>query len=354
LGDILALQSDVARAVAREIQVKLSLREQRRLRETRRIKPQALDAYLKGRYFWNKRSREALEQSVRYFETAVQEDARYAEAYAGLSDCYLRMLDFSFMAPRDAIAKARAATDKALELDDTLAETHTSLAHRSFHEFKWTIADHAFRCAIDLNPNYGIAHYYYSNFLAAMQRFDQAIDESHRALESDPVSPATAVNAAFVLYLAGRYDEAIHYGERALEIDPGHTRAFYDLGLAYEQQGRYGTAIESFRKALIPTPAGPGPRAALAHSYGLAGERRKVLALLRELEQIATKSYVSPYDFVLTSLALGESDRSMSWLTRSYEARSSYMPFVRTDPRLRPLHSDQRFAELVQRMAFPE
>ncbi|GAC1484887.1 MAG: hypothetical protein NVS1B5_05700 [Gemmatimonadaceae bacterium] len=353
LGDVLALQSDVARAVAREIQVKLGSKEQMRLAATRRIEPRALDAYLKGRYFWNKRSREALDKSIRYFESAIQEDARYAEAYAGLADCYLRMLDFSFMAPTDAFAKARAATDKALELDDTLPEAHTSLAHRSFHEFKWTIADHAFRCAIDLNPNYGIAHYYYSNFLAAMRRFDQAIHEAERALESDPVSAATSVNAAFVLYFAGRYDDAIDHGARALELDPGYTRTHYCLGLVYEQQGRFGIAIDAFRKALTRTVEGPGPRAALAHSYGLAGERRKALKLSKELERIAAMTYVSPFDFVLASLALGENDRAMRCLTRAYEARSSYMPFAMADPRLAPLHSHPRFGDLMCCMAFP-
>ncbi len=354
LGDILALQSDVARAVAREIQVKLGAGEQKRLSATRRMNPHAVEAYLKGRYFWNKRSRDALDKSARYFGMAIEEDPTYAEAYAGLADCYLRMLDFNYMITPDAIARARAATDRALELDDTLAEAHTSLAHRSFHEFRWTIADRAFRCAIDLNPNYGIAHYYYSNFLAAMRRFDEAVGEAQRAFESDPVSPAAGVNTAFILYLAGQYADAIDHAERALEIDPGYTRTHYHLGLIYEQQGRYDGAIEAFRKALTPTADGPGPRAALAHTYGLAGDRRRVLGLSRELEQIARNTYVSPYDFVLVSLALRENEGAMSWLIRAYEARSGYMAFVRADPRLAPLHSDPRYAELMRSMEFPD
>lgn len=354
LGDVLALQSDVANAVAREIQVKLGSKQQKRRADVRRMEPRALDAYLKGRYFWNKRSKDALQKSVRYFESAIAEDAGYAEAYAGLADCYLRMLDFNYMVTSDAIANARAATDKALELNDGLAEAHTSLAHRSFHEFDWARAERAFRCALALDPNYGIAHYYYSNFLAAMRRFDEAIREARCALEHDPVSPATSVNVAFILYFAGRYPDAIAHGERALEIDPDHTRTHYYLGLVYEQQGRYDVAIDAFRKALTPLADGPGPRAALAHSYGLSGERRKVLALTKELEHIAALAYVSPYDFVLTSLALGDTERAMRWLTRAYEARSSYMAFVRTDPRLAPLHADARFGQLVRSMAFPQ
>lgn len=354
LGDVLALQSDVARAVAREIQVTLGSRERKRLAEGRRIEPRALDAYLKGRYFWNKRSKETLHKSVHYFESAIQEDSGYAEAYAGLADCYLRMLDLGYLSTPDAVGKARAATDKALELDDRLAEAHTSLAHRSFHEFEWAMADSAFRRAIDLDPNCGIAHYYYANFLAAMRRFDRAIGEAQRALEIDPMSPGTGVNATLVLYFAGRYTDAINHGLRALEIDPGYIRAHYYLGLVYEQEGQHDRAIDAFRKSLTPATEGPGTRAALAYSYGLAGERRKVLGLARELEQIAAKAYVSPYDFVLTSLALEENDLAMSWLTRAYEARSSYMAFVRADPRLKALHSDARFRELLGRMEFPE
>ena len=354
LDDALRLQSDVARAVAREIQVKLSTAEHTRLTATRRIAPAALDAYLKGRYFWNDRSRPTLEKSVGYFERAIREEPDYAEAYAGLADCYLRMLDFNYMTTAEATALARDATDKALALDDSLAEAHTSLAHRSFHEFRWTVAEDAFRRALELNPNYGVAHYYYSNFLVAMRRFDEAIDEASRAIESDPVSPATSVNALFILYFAGRYDDAIGYGERALELDPGYGRAHYYLGLVYEQQGRYDAAIDAFRRSLKPIAEGPGARAALAHCYGKVGKRREALALSDELDRFAEGTYVSPYDFVLTSLALGEHDNTIAWLNRAFDAQSSYMAFVRTDPRLTPLHADPRFAELVRRMEFPE
>lgn len=354
IGDALALQSEVARAVAAEIQVTLGSRERRRMADTRRLEPRALDAYLKGRYFWNKRSRESLEKSIRCFQDAIQADARYAEAYAGLADCYLRMLDFNYMRAPDAIAMARAATDTALALDDTLAEAHTSLAHRSFHEFKWTTADTAFRSALDLNPNYAVGHHYYSNFLVAMRRFPEAIFEARRALEIDPVSPDTGVNAISIFYFAGRYDEALEQGEAVLEMDPGYSRTHHYLGLVYEQLGQYDYAIAAFRKGLTSAAAGSGSLAALAHSYAAAGERRKALALARELEQIALTAYVSPYDLALISLARGERDTALSWLTRAYDASSSYMAFVRTDPRLTPLHSDPRFEELVRRMEFPD
>ena len=354
LGDVLALQSDVAQVVAGEIQVKLGSRERTRLVHARRIGPRALDAYLKGRYFWNKRSRDALEKSIECFRDAVGQDARYAEAYAGLADCYLRMLDFNHMRAPEAIALARTATDTALELDDTLPEAHTSLGHRAFHEFKWATAEKAFRTAIDLNPNYSVARYYYGNFLSAMGRFPEAIHEAERTLAMDPVSPATRVNLSYILYFAGQFDAAIAQGERVMELDPGYLQTHYVLGLANERLRKYDRAIAALRKGVGTVAEGPGWRAALAHAHAMAGERRKALGLTRELERIAATAYVSPYDFVLTSLALGDLDAAISWLNRAYEAYSSFMAFVRVDQRLAPLHSDSRFQELVHRMSFPD
>lgn len=353
LGDVLALQSDVARVVAGEIQVKLGSRERRRPVHARRIEPRALEGYLKGRYFWNKRSRAALEKSIECFRAAVEEDTRYAEAYAGLADCYLRMLDFNYMRAPEAIAQARTATDIALELDDTLPEAHTSLGHRAFHEFKWATAEKAFRAAIDLNPNYSVAHYYYGNFLSAMGRFPEAIHEAERTLAMDPVAPPTGVNLSYILYFAGQLDAAIAQGERVLELDPGYLHTHYVLGLALEQLRKYDRAITALRKGVAAVTDGPGWRAALAHVYAMAGERRKALALTRELERIATTAYVSPYDFALTSLALGDLDAAINWLTRAREAYSSYMAFVRVDRRLAPLYSDHRFQKLVRGMEFP-
>lgn len=353
VGDILAIQTDVARAVAREIQLTLSTREQNRLAGRRPIEHRAIDAYLRGRYCWNKRSHEALEQSIRYFESAIEADSRYAEAYTGLADCYLRMLDFSYMPATEAIDRARMATDTALALDETLAEAHTSLGHRSFHEFKWMDADRAFRRAIDLNPNYGVAYYYYSNFLTAMARFPEAIEEADRAQEIDLLSPATRVNTMLVLHFAGHYDRALEEAQAVLEIEPSYTRVHYYIGLVQEQLGQYDRAIDSFRKAPLGAADTFGPRAALAHAYGLARDKRNVRALAKEIEQIAASSYVSPYDFVLLHLALGDNDAAMDWLARAYEQRSSHMAFVRSDLRLAPLHSDVRFSALVRSMGFP-
>jgi TolB-like protein/Flp pilus assembly protein TadD len=354
VGDALALQSEVARVVAGEIQVKLGSKDRKRPIRARRIEARALDAYLKGRYFWSKRSRETLDKSISCFRTAIEEEPRYAEAYAGLADCYLRMLDFNYMRAPEAISHARTATDAALELDDSLAEAHTGLGHRAFHEFAWATAEKAFRAAIDLNPNYDVAHYYYGNFLAAMGRFPEAIYEAERTLEMDPVSPGTGVNLLFILHFAGRYDAAIAQSEKVLELDPGYGRAYYCVGLVYERLRQYDSAIEALRKGVTSVADGPGSRAALAHVYAMAGERRKAQAVVRELERIAGTAYVSPYDFALTSLALGDFDSAISWLARAYEARSSFMAFVRVDQRLAPLHSDHRFRELVRRMKFPD
>lgn len=353
VGDILVLQSEVAHAIAGEIRLKLSPQQQARLAAARSVDAAAHEAYLKGRYFWNKRTKHALHKSVTYFEKAIEGDPLYAVAYAGLADCYLRLMDYNHLRPIEAFVEARAAGEKALQLDDTLAEAHTSLGHLGLHEFEWTVAERGLTRAIALNPNYGTAHYFYGNFLAAMRRFDEAILEVQRTLELDPVSPSTGVNAAFIFYLAGRYDEAIDQAENVLEIDPNFAdHPHYNMGLAYEAQGYCDRAIAAFRQApLLGHSAGARP--ALAHALALAGERGEAIKLLNELETMAGTRYVSPYDFALIFLGLGDIDRACASLEEAYEQHASALVFLQADPRLDVLRGNSRFVDLSRRMNFP-
>lgn len=189
---------------------------------------------------------------MKYFERAIEKDAGYAVAYAGLADCYVRLLDYNYLRPFEAAAKAHAAAVKALDLDETLTEAHTSLGHLAFHEFNWPAAERAFKRAVELNPNYGTAHYYYANFLAALRRFEDAILEAQRTLEIDPVSPSVGMNAASIFYLARRYDEALAQAEKVLEIDPGFRPVHYCIGLIYEQQRKYDRAMAAFQSTIAP------------------------------------------------------------------------------------------------------
>ncbi|HEY2930275.1 MAG TPA: winged helix-turn-helix domain-containing tetratricopeptide repeat protein [Acidobacteriota bacterium] len=353
LDDILAVQNDVAQAIAGEIRVKLTSPERGCITDVRPVNPQAYEAYLKGRYFWNKRAKEGLQKAVGQFENAIETDPAYAASYAGLADCYLRLLDYNYLPPLEAAAQANAAAIKALQLNETLAEAHTSLGHLNLHQFNWEAAEKGFKRAIDLNPSYGTAHYYYANCLAALGRSKEAVAEAMRALELDPVAPSVILNAAGILFLARQYEQVIEYAAKTLELDPHYAHAYYFMGLGYEQKAAYGKAIAAFKKGISPAGRGVGAMAALAHACGMAGQRSDVLKLLKQLKDRSNSKYVSPYDFALLFLGLGEKDQAYEWLAKAYEERSSGLTFARVDPRLDVLRSHPRFLDLLRQMNFP-
>jgi TolB-like protein/tetratricopeptide (TPR) repeat protein len=350
LDDVLGLQCDVARAIAHEIRVTLTPQEEARLMRARAVNPDAYEAYLKGRYFWNKRTKASLEKSLEYFQQATLADAAYAAAHAGLADCYLRLLDYSYLPPQKACGLATVSALRALEIDETLAEAHTSLGHRAIHEFDWVGAETSFRRALALNAGYGTAHYYYANFLAAVGRFPEAVAEARWALALDPVAISVILNAAFIDHLAGRPDDARVLLEKALEIDSKFVHAHHYSGLIYERQRRYEQAIGAFRKAL---GRGTGTRAALGHACGLAGRRPEALALLQELRDRSKTEYVSPYDLALVMIGLGDIDQAFASLDKAYIERAGGLVFLKSDPRLNPLHDDPRFQTLVRCLNFP-
>jgi TolB-like protein/Flp pilus assembly protein TadD len=355
LGDMLALQSELAHAIAGEIRVQLTPQEQVRSAMLRPVEPRAYEAYLKGRYFWNRRTRESLQKSVHCFEQAMSIDPGYAAAYAGLADVYLTQLDYNYLPPRDAFALANRVVLDALRLDDALAEPHTSLGHLRLHEFQWAAAERQFTHAIGLNPGYGTAHYYYGNLLAALGRWDEAFAEAQRALELDPMSPNTRQNRIFIKYLARRYDEALAEAHETVELDPTYLAIYYYLGLIFERKEKYTEAIEALQKVgPRPTSRGATVLAALGYTYAIAGRRNEALDVLKQLEEVSDREYVSTYDLALLALALGDTDQALALLSKAYNDYSSFLPFVIVDARLDRVRSDPRFKELVRRMNFPE
>ena len=354
VGDMLTLQSELAQAIANEIRVQLTPQEQARMASARSVNADAYEAYLRGRYFWNRRTRESLDKSVWYFGKALEVDPGYAPAYAGLADAYLTQLDYNYLSPHDAFALANRVVLQALTLDDTLAEPRTSLGHLQLHEFKWAAAEQQFKRAIELNPGYGTAHYYYGNLLAALGHWDEAFAEAQRALALDPMSPNTRQNQLFIFYLGRRYDEALAQAHETIEIDPTYVAIHYYVGLIYDRLGKYDEAITAFTKVVGPTTSrGATVLTALGRTYAIAGRRDEALRVLKQLEEVSTHEYVSTYDLALLLLALGDTDRAFALFSKAYDHHSSFLPFINVDARLDGVRSDPRLNELVQRMNFP-
>jgi TolB-like protein/Tfp pilus assembly protein PilF len=358
LGDILALQSVVAQAVAKEIQVKLVPEKHAGAVSADavnlQVNPQVYEAYLKGRYLLNFRTLDALQKSVLYFKRALQQDPRYAAALAGVADAYLILLDTGHLPTREATKKARAAAGKALRIEETLAEACTSLGHSYFHEFNWVAAQKEFRRAIDLNPNYANAHLYYSNYLIAVGKPEEAIAEARHALALDPVSLPTATNLASILYYAGDYQEAAQQSLKVLEIDRTFYRGYEDLGRIYEEQGLHDQAVTALESAVVYSDRSSRPLASLAYACALAGKRRESLKLLQELKQASKTRYVSPFGFAVIFAGLGNKDEAFAWLAKAFAQRDSALPFLKVNPRLAPLRSDRRFYKLMQRVGLSQ
>ena len=350
LGDILNLQRDVARAIAHQINIKLVRQEGEPRAVSSIVSAEAYESYLKGRYLWNKRTREALRNSIRCFEKSIQIDPAYAAAYAGLADSYLTLQDQGYLLTLQATAEAKRAASQALRIDETLAEPHISLAHAHFREFDWRAAEKEFQRGIELNPNYAIAHFYYANYLLVMEQFEEAIAEARHAEALDPVSLAAGTNTATALYFAGRYDESIQHSLQVLETDPRFVGAYEDLGRAYLEKGMIDDSIAAFQKAVEGSGRSPHYVASLAHAFAVARYEKKARTLLRELHQSGKKTYVSPYAFALVETGLGHKDEAFAWLETAYEQRSSALPFIKINPRVAPLRSDPRFQSLLRRL----
>ncbi len=354
LRDVLTLQSEVADAIAQEIQVKLTPREQIRLARERAINPEAFQSYLEGHYYLGKRTEEGLKKAIQFFEQAVEKDLDYALPYAGMADCYSILGDYGIVPPKQAFPRAKAAAVKALEADETLAEAHTSLAYvRWAHDWDWKEAEREFERAVELNPNYATAHQYYSEYLTAMARHEKAIARMKRALELGPLSVVLNAVLGWVLYFAGNYDAAIEQCHNALELDPKFARGRIYLARAYLQRGMHGQAIAEFQQGLALSGESPTYMAELGHAHAIAGEKHKARKALEQLKELASERYVSPYDIALVYMGLAEHDETCAWLERAYEERSFYLALAKVEPRLDSLRSDPRFQDLLRRVGLP-
>ena len=356
LTDIFAVESEIAKSIADKLQAKLTGSEAHAMSASPTENTEAYQLYLKGRFFWNKRTAKDFKTALNYFQQAIDKDPGFALAYAGLADTYVLLSGFGAASPKESLPKAKAAALKALELDSTLGEAHTSLAQAVFaYDFNFAVAEKEFRRGIELSPNYVTAHHWYAeSALAALGRFDEAVAEMKRALELDPLSVIINADFGSVLCIAGRYDDAIEQLRKALEMDPDFYYAHWNLAQALELKGRTEEAIAEYEKA-IALNDDPLPLALLGRLYGRIGRKDEALKILNRLRDLAKERYVSKYDFAVIQMGLGQKDEAIRLLEEAYEDHNGYdIAFIKTDRLLSPLHNEPRFQALVQKVFAPK
>ena len=354
LKDTLALQNQVARAIADQIRINLNPQEQAALKSAKVVNPEAYQSYLKGRYFWNKRTPDSLKVALAYFNQAIDEDSNYAQAYSGLADTYALLGDWQYavMTPKEALPKAKIAATKALELDNTLSEAHNSLAF-CFDAFDWDLesAGKEFQRAIELNPGYATAHHWHAWHLSLLGRYDEAIEEMKKAKNLDPLSLIINADLAELLVIAHFSDESIIQSRKTIEMDPNFALAHNQLAQAYLQKHMNREAIAELQKAVELSGSSPTCVANLARAYAASGKTSEAIKLLGDLKKHSNRSYSDASEIAVIYAALGDKDQAMRWLEIGYAER--FNPGVLLRPGFDPLRSDPRFQDLVLRIGFP-
>ena len=351
LTDIFAVESDIAKAIAENLQAKLTGSEKNEMSKKPTENSEAYELYLKGRFFWNKRTSADMKTALGYFEQAANVDPNYAVAYAGMADCYLLLPLYGGGVPTEMYPKATAMAQKAITLDPNLGEPHASLGlvHALF-DFDFPASVREFEEAIRLNPNYAIAHHWFGDsVLPALGEFDRANAEAQRALELDPLSIVNNTDSGTVYWITGRYQEAVAQFKKAIEMDPRNYTAHWGLGQALERIGDLPGAIAEYEKA-TQLDDDPLPLGLLGAAKAKADDRTGALSILDKLQEIAKQRYVADYSFALIHLALGQKDDAMKWLESSYAKHQPDLNWVRVDPDLRPLHGDARFEALAEKI----
>jgi serine/threonine-protein kinase len=351
MSDLLAMQSEISREISEELRLRLTGEERKRVTKQYTANAEAYQLYLKGRYHWNKRTLEDLKKAIEYFNQAVEKDPNYALAYAGIADCYgVPQIGLS---PPEAMPRAKAAAMKALSIDDTLAEAHTSLANVLVrYDWDWSGAEREFKRAIELNPNYPTAHYWYALYLAGMDRQEEALREAQRAHELDPLSLVTNWHVGVILSYVRPYDRAIEQLRKTLELDPNFAGPHDDLGWTYAMMGRFDEAVSEFQTAIKLSGGDTHFMGDLATVYALSGKRGEAQKILDQLTEVAKERYVSPYRMAQIYIALGDRDRAFEWLEKGYRDRSfgASVMDLKAAPFWDPVRSDPRFADLLRRM----
>jgi tetratricopeptide (TPR) repeat protein len=313
------------------------------------VNPAAYESYLKGPFYLEKRTRESGRKALEFFQAAIDADPRYALGYVGMADAYRVLPRYGGIPPSEAIPRAKAALAKALEIDDTLAEAHTSLADSHADDFDWEAAEREFRRALELNPNFSTAHYQYAVCLAALGRQEEAMREIKRARELDPLSPVIRGAHAGILFHARKYDDTINEGEKAR--DPKPPFLYFHLGAAYIEKGMFEKGVAEFEQEAAASPT-PTVKARLGYAYARVGRRADAARILHELQELCKRQYVSSYEIGLLYAGLGDKTASLGWLERAYEEKDALMwlPFLKVSPCFDGLRSEARFQVLLRKI----
>ncbi|HXG92295.1 MAG TPA: protein kinase [Blastocatellia bacterium] len=355
MSDIFALEEDISKEISEALKLKLTGAQKKRLARRYTENTEAYQLYLKGRYHWNKRTEEGIKKSTQFFEQAIRLDPNYTLAYAGLADAYNLLASYSAMPPRTAFLRAKATAMKALKLDDKLAEAHTALAHiRFWYEWDWAGAERGLKKSIEFNRGYATAHLWYSLLLAATERLEEAITESRRAQELDPLSVVTNLNVARILYFARRYDEAIEACRKTLEMYPTFFIAHRRLGQIYTEKRMYEEAEAALQKSKELAENNSETISTAGYNYAVWGRAHEARREFDELTELSQRDYVSPYSIARIHLGLGEFDLAFEHLEKAFQERHGILVYLKVDPIFDSVRHDERFISLLERIGLIE
>ena len=353
-GDIFVVQDDISHEISEKLRLQLTRAEKKRLVRRHTENAEAYRLYLKGRHHWNQWTEEGFHKAIEYFQQAIQKDSSYALAYTGLADSYVLLGWNSYLPPKEAFPKGKAAAMTALQLDPDLAEAHTPLAALLWlHDWQWEEAQTEFKHSLELGPHYATASHWYAEYVMTMGRNGESIARMKNGQELDPLSLIINVAMGWGLYLARRYDEALEQLRRTVELDPNYPVTYWILGLLLRKTGCYEPAIAEGEKGVKLSSGSPLMRAALAHTFGIAGRTKEAVQILDDLTILAKQKYVAPYFFAGIHIGLGENERAIEYLEKCYEEHSHWLIYLHIDPSMDGLRDNPRFQDLLARVGLP-
>jgi TolB-like protein/Tfp pilus assembly protein PilF len=355
VSDVSTIEEQITGDISDKLRMRLSGDEKERLARGSTANSEAYQLYLNGRFHWNKRTEEGLNMALQSFSQSIEKDPNYALAYVGLADTYIVLPEYGRMPQSVAAARAKEAATKAVQIDDGLAEAHTSLASiKDDFEWDWSGAEKEYRRAIELNPNYSTAHHWYSIFFMKMGYKEEALTEMKRAQELDPLSPIINDALGGALFFAGQYDSAVEQWKRTFELDPTFPEAHYGLSRGFWKKGHFREAITEAQKAASYSGRTPRYIAGLGDAFAAAGKRAEVHSIREELARLPKSGSASPSYIAGIHSLLGEQDQAFAWLEKAYQARDEFLTYIKTEPEFDSLRSDPRYADLLKRMGLPQ